>query len=67
MINEKKVIADKFIVVDYATYIPVDVFFSLEKALEESFSNINYGVVILDKDGNDITMEYWKEVYYSGR
>lgn len=63
MINEKKVIADNFIVVDYSTYIPVDVFSSLDRALEESFSNDNYGVIILDKAGNDITMDYWKENY----
>lgn len=63
MINEKKVIADKFIVVDYLTYIPVDVFRSLDEALEESFSNDNYGVIILDKDGNNISMDYWKENY----
>ncbi len=63
MINEKKVIADKFIVVDYSTYIPIDVFFSLEEALEESFSNDNYEVIILDKDGNNVSMDYWRENY----
>lgn len=63
MITEKKVIADKFIVVDCLTYTPIDVFFSLEEALEESFSNDNYEVIILDKDGNNISLDYWKENY----
>ena len=63
MTNEKKIIADKFIVMNYSNYKQVGEFSSLDEALEESFSNDNYEVIILDKDGNNVSMDYWRENY----
>lgn len=63
MVNEKKIIADKFIVMNYSNYKQVGEFSSLDEALEESFSNDNYEVIILDMDGNNVSMGYWRENY----
>ena len=59
----KKVVADNFIVFNELTYKKAGEFDNLNDALEESYNNDNCQVIVLDKHGNNISFDYWKENY----
>jgi hypothetical protein len=59
----KKIVASNFIVFDEITDKEVSEFDNLDDALEESYNNDNYQVIVLDKHGNNVSVDYWKENY----
>ena len=63
MKKNKKAAADKFIVFNEVTYKKVGEFNNLNEALERSYDSGNYQLIVLDKDGENISIDYWKENY----